>query len=114
MTFGRSGTSGPQSCCDHIDIVYICRRRELDGLLGNEMSNPASLFQYLSCTKISMECNLANSDDSGFPSHYIYPKKGNCDFCEGSNVRIRVEVETQVPDGSGGSRPAHICVACDG
>ena len=56
----------------------------------------------------------SNSDDSGTPSHYVYPKKGNCDFCEGTNVRIRVEGETKVPDGSGGSRSAHICVACDG
>ena len=46
--------------------------------------------------------------------HYVYPKKGTCDFCDGTNVRIRVEEETQVPDGKGGHRAAYICAACDG
>ena len=50
----------------------------------------------------------------GDHAHYVYPKKGVCDFCDGTNVRIRVEEETKVPDGKGGHRPAHICAACDG
>jgi len=59
---------------------------------------------------------VAESESEGLDTsaHYVYPKKGVCDFCDGTNVRIRVEEETLVPDGKGGSRAAHICVACDG
>ena len=55
-----------------------------------------------------------DQEETEAPTYYVYPKKGVCDFCDGTNVRIRVEEETKVPDGKGGSRAAHICAACDG
>ena len=39
-------------------------------------------------------------EESDVTAHYVYPKKGVCDFCDGTNVRIRVEAETMVPAGA--------------
>ena len=68
----------------------------------------------MAAISIQVECKVAKQNADGSEVHYVYPKKGVCDFCDGTNVRIRVEEETQVPDGAGGRRAAHICAACDG
>ena len=47
-----------------------------------------------------------------FADRSLYTQRGKCDFCGRTNARVRREIETEIPAGTG-ARLAMICESCD-